>query len=169
MDTALAARRIIDYLKIHNLMLTAAESCTAGRISALISKVPGSGPVLESAYVVYSPSAKKRLLNVSTNTMDSFGLTSEAVAREMAIGALRDSPAQIAVATTGVAGPDPMDGISPGTVCFAWAFTGIKPLAAFTKTCHFLGDREAVMDQAAIYALTGLPEFHKRWLNGESG
>ncbi|WP_123567716.1 CinA family protein [Pseudomonas vranovensis] len=72
---------ICDYLQAHGLMLTTAESCTAGCIVALLSQIPGSGCVLESGYVVYSPEAKQRLLNVSADTIDRFGLTSEAVAR----------------------------------------------------------------------------------------
>ena len=57
----------LDYLKAHKLVLTTAESCTAGAMVALLAAVPGTGEVLESGYVVYSPSAKKRLLGVSFN------------------------------------------------------------------------------------------------------
>lgn len=103
---------------------------------ALLAAVPGTGEVLESGYVVYSPSAKKRLLGVSPQTIERYGLTSEAVAWEMALGALKDSDATVAIASTGVAGPQPQDGIAPGTVCFAWAFAG-EPLAVFTRSQRF--------------------------------
>ena len=112
------------YLRTHNLVLTTAESCTAGAMVSLLAAVPGTGEVLESGYVVYSPSAKRRLLGVSQQTIERYGLTSEAVAWEMALGALKDSDATVAIASTGVAGPEPQDGIAPGTVCFAWAFAG---------------------------------------------
>lgn len=101
----------LEYLKAHKLVLTTAESCTAGAMVALLAAVPGTGEVLESGYVVYSPSAKKRLLGVNPQTIERYGLTSEAVAWEMALGALKDSDATVAIASTGVAGPQPQDAI----------------------------------------------------------
>jgi PncC family amidohydrolase len=112
----------VDYLRGRLLILTTAESCTAGKIVTLLSEVEGSGELIESGYVVYSPQAKQRLLHVSPLTIETFNLTSVEVAREMALGALRGSSANVAVATTGILGPDDVDGIPPGTVCFAWAF-----------------------------------------------
>ena len=161
-----AVQAVLDYLKENQLLLTTAESCTAGRMVALLSEIPGSGEVLESGYVVYSPTAKQRLLGVSAHTIDQFGLTSIAVAQEMAVGALKDSPATVAVATTGVAGPDPQGDIAPGTLCFAWAFAG-EPIAVFTRTLHFGGEREAVLHQAALYGLEQIQPFHQRCLRGE--
>jgi len=80
---------------------------------ALLAAFPGTGEVLESGYVVYSPSAKKRLLGVSAQTIERYGLTSEPVAWEMALGALKDSDANVVIATTGVAGPSPASGFYP--------------------------------------------------------
>lgn len=151
-DPVLAA---LGYLKENHLILTTAESCTAGCMVALLAAVPGTGEVLESGYVVYSPSAKKRLLGVSAETIERYGLTSEAVAREMALGALRDSDANVVIATTGVAGPAPESGIPPGTMCFAWAFAG-EPIAVFTRTQRFFGERSEVMRQGALFGLTRL-------------
>ncbi|MEJ5863372.1 CinA family protein [Pseudomonas farsensis] len=156
----------LDYLKANNLMLTTAESCTAGSMVALLAQVPGTGEVLESGYVVYAPSAKQRLLGVSSVTIERYGLTSEAVAWEMALGALKDSQATVAIATTGVAGPAPEGGVAPGTLCFAWAFAG-EPLAVFTRTQRFFGTREEVMHQGALYGLGKLAHYHQRWLRGE--
>lgn len=159
---------VVNYLKEHDLYLATAESCTAGLIAAALGAVPGSGQIMESGYVVYSPQAKHRLLGVNYPTIDTFGLTSEAVAREMATGALLDSEANVAVATTGVAGPDPMDDIPPGTVCFAWAFAMHGERATFTRTERFFGDREAVIRQASHYALAGIMTCHARALAGET-
>lgn len=156
----------LDYLKAHKLVLTTAESCTAGAMVALLAAVPGTGEVLESGYVVYSPSAKKRLLGVSPQTIERYGLTSEAVAWEMALGALKDSDATVAIASTGVAGPQPQDGIAPGTVCFAWAFAG-EPLAVFTRSQRFFGERADVIRQGALYGFSHLAHYHQRWLRGE--
>ena len=162
-DPVLAA---LGYLKDNRLILTTAESCTAGCMVALLAAVPGTGEVLESGYVVYSPSAKKRLLGVSAETIERYGLTSETVAWEMALGALRDSDANVVIATTGVAGPVPESGIPPGTMCFAWAFAG-EPIAVFTRTQRFSGERSEVMRQGALFGLTRLSNYHQRWLRGE--
>jgi len=162
-DPVLAA---IGYLKDHQLILSTAESCTAGCMVAMLAAVPGTGEVLESGYVVYSPSAKKRLLGVSGETIERYGLTSEPVAWEMALGALRDSDANVVIATTGVAGPGPESGVPPGTMCFAWAFAG-EPVAVFTRTQRFFGERTDVMRQGAQFGLTRLAHYHQRWLRGE--
>lgn len=157
---------VLTYLKTHKLTLTTAESCTAGRMAAMLSEKSGTGEVLESSYVVYSPAAKQRILGVQSLTIEAFGLTSEEVAREMALGALTDSPVKVCIATTGVAGPDAQDDIPPGTVCFAWAFAD-RPIAVFTCTHLFCGDRQAVIQQAAVYGLEQLAYCHQRWLRGE--
>lgn len=159
-------QEVLDYLKANDLLLTTAESCTAGRMVALLAEKPGVGEVLESGYVVYSPAAKQRLLGVSAVTIERYGLTSEPVAWEMALGALKDSTANVAIATTGVAGPDATDGIAPGTLCFAWGFAG-DPVAVFTQTQRFFGPRTDVLRQGAVFGLTRLMHFHKRWLRGE--
>lgn len=159
---------VVKYLMDHSLYLATAESCTAGLIAAALGAVPGGGKIMESGYVVYSPAAKHRLLGVSFDTIDAHGLTSEEVAREMAVGALLDSEANVAVATTGVAGPEPMDDIAPGTVCFSWAFTHAHKQAVFTHTEVFTGDREEVIHQAAHHALAGIKAYHQRIVKGES-
>ncbi|SEI43525.1 CinA family protein [Pseudomonas sp. NFR16] len=160
--------RVVEYLKEHSLLLATAESCTAGRIVALLAEVPGSGSLVECGYVVYSPEAKQRLLGVSADTIAQFNLTSLEVAREMALGALADSPANVAVATTGLCGNEDVDGIPAGTVCFAWAFVTGQRVAVFTRKERFFGDREGLQHQAALHALESLPDFHRRALNGES-
>lgn len=157
----LATTQVINYLKQNDLVLTTAESCTAGLIIAQLSDVDGSGAVLECGYVVYSEAAKKRLLAVKQTTIDRFNLTSEEVAREMAAGALNDSTANVAVATTGVAGPDAVDGIAPGTVCFAWAFQLLDRLHLISETRRFHGNRHSVQKQSAHYAIEQISPHHR--------
>lgn len=77
------AQILVDYLRDHDLRLTTAESCTAGQIVTLLAEVPGSGSLIESGYVVYSPEAKQRLLGVSPRTIKTFNLTSREVAEEI--------------------------------------------------------------------------------------
>lgn len=160
--------KTVAYLSEHALVVTTAESCTAGRIVALLAEIPGSGALVECGYVVYSPEAKQRLLGVRSTTIKTFNLTSVEVAREMAIGALRDSPAKVAIATTGLCGNEDMDGIPAGTVCFAWAFMNDGQLSVFTRRHRFFGDRTAMQQDAALHALEHLPVFHRRVLAGET-
>ena len=116
----------------------------------------------------YIHQAKNRLLGVSPNTMANFNLTSKEVAREMALGALRDSPANTAIATTGLCGEEDVDGIPAGTVCFAWGFLLQGKTGVFTRQRRFFGDRRSMQLQAATYGLGQLPHFHRRMLEGET-
>jgi PncC family amidohydrolase len=159
----------VHYLREHSLLLTTAESCTAGKIVTLLSEVEGSGKLIESGYVVYSPEAKQRLLSVSPSTIETFNLTSCEVAREMALGALHDSTANVAVATTGILGPEDVDGIPAGTICFAWAYQTESGLSVFSREHRFSGSRCQVQRMAADYSLQLLPYFHLRALAGERG
>lgn len=160
------AQRFIDYLQANKLCLATAESCTAGTIIALLADIPGSGSLMDCGYVVYSEAAKKRLLDVKRETIERFTLTSEEVAREMAIGALRDSDANAAIATTGIVGSEPMDGIPPGTICFAWAFDlpnaqRKKQLSVFSETRRYQGERPELRNIAARHALERFAHFHQ--------
>jgi PncC family amidohydrolase len=164
-----SAADLIKYLEQHDLKLATAESCTGGLIISLLADVEGSGARMDCGYVVYSPEAKQRLLNVRQATIDTFNLTSQEVAREMAAGALRDSTANVVVANTGVAGPDPVDGIAPGTVCVAWGFQRGRELILFSRTERFRGDRQQVRRQAAEHSIDRIVHFHQRMLAGERG
>jgi PncC family amidohydrolase len=163
------ANQTVDYLRRHALILTTAESCTAGEIVMMLSAVQGSGDLIECGYVVYSPQAKQRLLHVNPDTIETFNLTSVEVAREMALGALCDSTANVAVATTGILGPEDVDGIAAGTVCFAWAFQSAEEHCVFSRQQWFPGTRCEVQSAASEYALQQLPHFHRRALHGERG
>jgi nicotinamide-nucleotide amidase len=157
----------VAYLRKHSLVLTTAESCTAGKIVTLLSEVEGSGAFIECGYVVYSPQAKQRLLHVSAYTIKTFNLTSVEVAKEMALGALQDSTANVAVATTGILGPEDVDGIPAGTICFAWAFQSKDVKSVFIHEHRFFGTRCHVQTEATEYALQRLPHFHEQALLGE--
>lgn len=162
--TADRLQQVADYLCAHALVLTTAESCTAGLIAAHLADVPGAGKSLESAFVVYSPEAKQRHLAVKLETMERHNLTSEPVACEMARGALRNSDANLAIANTGVT-DDTDPAIEPGTQCFAWCFAArdTLPEKTFSETRRFSGDRNAIREQAALHALTRIPLWHARW------
>ena len=155
------ARQVASYLETHHLVLVTAESCTAGLIASRLADVAGAGGVLEGAFVVYSVLAKQKHLGVKPSTIEEHGLSSEAVALEMARGALARSDANVAIANTGVA-DDSDPATQPGTQCFAWVFrTGPLTEQAFTETRVFAGSRNEVRIAAADHALAELVEHHR--------
>ncbi len=136
-----------------------AESCTGGWIAKSITDVPGSSAVFGYGIVSYSNGAKESMLGVSNATIEEHGAVSEAVVNEMAKGALRLSGADIAVAVSGVAGPDGGTEEKPvGTVWFAWAVRDGSD-ALVDATCEqFSGDRELVRELTVAHALQGILE-----------
>jgi nicotinamide-nucleotide amidase len=107
------------------LRLAAAESCTGGLVGALLTEIPGSSSVFERGFVVYSNRAKQEMLGVAEEVLAEHGAVSEATARAMALGALANSAAEIAVGVTGIAGPDGGTAEKPvGLVHFACARRG---------------------------------------------
>ncbi|BCO30036.1 hypothetical protein TspCOW1_01390 [Thiohalobacter sp. COW1] len=136
------------------VMLTVAESCTGGWLAKVITDTPGSSHWFERGFVTYTNAAKQDLLGVSPATLEAQGAVSEATVREMAAGALAHSRAQLAVAISGIAGPEGGTEDKPvGTVCFAWNRLHQAPRA---ETLKLPGDREAVRRQAVERALYGL-------------
>jgi nicotinamide-nucleotide amidase len=101
-----AARRLIEAAKTRGFKLATAESCTGGLIAATLAAIPGASAVLERGFVTYSNGAKTELLGVPTELIERKGAVSTEVALAMVDGALKHSPADIAVAVTGIAGPD---------------------------------------------------------------
>lgn len=91
--------------KSNNLRIATAESCTGGLVSAALTEVPGASQVFDRGFVTYSNEAKRGLLGVPAPTILEHGAVSEETARAMALGALNNSLADIALAVTGVAGP----------------------------------------------------------------
>ena len=111
-------------------MIATAESCTGGLVAGLLTEIPGSSAILERGLVVYSNEAKIDLLGVPAATIERHGAVSEATARAMAEGALKASPADVAVSVTGIAGPDGGTPMKPvGLVHFACARRGASIVA----------------------------------------
>ncbi|MDJ0794654.1 MAG: nicotinamide-nucleotide amidohydrolase family protein [Woeseiaceae bacterium] len=136
-----------------------AESCTGGWIAKSITDVPGSSAVFGYGIVSYSNGAKESMLGVSNATIEEHGAVSEAVVNEMAKGALRLSGADIAVAVSGVAGPDGGTEEKPvGTVWFAWAVRDGSDALIDVNCEQFSGDRELVRELTVAHALQGILE-----------
>ncbi|MFP3647481.1 CinA family protein [Paraburkholderia sp. SIMBA_054] len=156
------ARQVVSFLGSRGLKLVTAESCTAGLIASCLAEVPGSGACLDVGFVTYSPSGKAGFLGVRHSTMQAHGLTSEAVAREMAQGALQQeaSCADVAGSNTGVADAAPSEGPPPGTQCFAWAYRQRDgQIVTFAETRRFSGGRNEIRRQAARYALSRIEHY----------
>lgn len=143
-------------LLAQHLMLVTAESCTAGGVAFAVTLSPGSSQWFDRGYVTYANEAKLQMLGVAPAYLRDFGAVSEPVARAMALGALSQGGAHVAVATTGIAGPTGATEAKPvGTVCFAWAIRRDPTQAAWvkTETRRFDGDRAAVRTQSVIHVL----------------
>jgi len=134
--------------------ITTAESCTGGGVAHAITAVAGSSSWFEQGFVTYSNRAKEEQLEVKPILIESSGAVSGAVAVAMAEGALEKSGADIAVAITGVAGPDGGSDEKPvGTVWIAWS---LRHGRTFSRLFHFENGRKQVREQAVKAAFDGL-------------
>lgn len=104
-DIVAAAKRIIDACSARKLTIATAESCTGGLVAGALTEIAGSSAVVLCGFVTYSNEAKQRMLGVPEQTLIDHGAVSQETARAMALGALSNSPADISVAITGIAGP----------------------------------------------------------------
>ena len=115
------ATQVVKVAKAKGLMIATAESCTGGMIAASLTDVGGSSAVFDRGFVTYSYPSKTEMLNVSEDMLKEFGAVSEPVARQMALGALNASNADITIAVTGVAGPGADGAKAEGLVWFGLA------------------------------------------------
>jgi len=146
-------------LKKKGWLLATAESVTAGGISELITDIAGSSEWFDCGFATYSNSSKTQLLGVSEALIAQLGAVSEEVAADMAKGALINTHADVALSTTGIAGPaGAVPGKPVGTVCFGWAHGKI----IHTERLVFSGDRHAVREQTIAHSLKGLLKFLDR-------
>lgn len=137
-----AAASLLDLLRAGGLTIATAESCTGGLVSAALTAVPGSSDAVLAGFVTYSNAMKTRLLGVPEGVLASVGAVSEDCARHMATGALEGSGAEIAVSTTGIAGPGGGSAEKPvGLVYIGGARRGGR---ATVQRHVFPGDRAAV-------------------------
>jgi PncC family amidohydrolase len=132
------------------IQIAVAESCTGGEVAHRITSVAGSSAYFQGGIVSYSNTAKHSLLGVSQAILDNPGAVSEACARAMVEGVRRVFGADVAVSTTGIAGPSGGTARKPvGLVYIAAA----GPHGTVVQEHHFRGDRAAIMDAAATAAL----------------
>ncbi|MCL2163524.1 MAG: CinA family protein [Oscillospiraceae bacterium] len=129
--------------------LSLAESCTGGRIASCLTSIPGASKVLKGGAVTYSNESKVDLLGVSEDTLKAHGAVSSQVAEEMAMGALSRFGADIALASTGIAGPGGGSKEKPvGLVYLAISMGGKSKV----KKLNFIGGRERIIRFACLHA-----------------
>ncbi len=147
------ARQVVEQNAALGRKVALAESCTGGLVAAALTEIPGSSAVLDRAFVTYSNEAKQEALGVAGDIIDAFGAVSVACVFAMARGALERSHADVAVAISGVAGPDGGSETKPvGTVVFARAIRGSDKPDAESRLFEEK-DRAGVRLQATLCAL----------------
>lgn len=148
------ARKVVAANRVAGRMLATAESCTGGLVAAALTEVPGSSAVFDRGFVTYSNEAKMESLGVASDIIETFGAVSIACVWAMAKGALERSNADVAVAISGVAGPDGGTDLKPiGTVVFALAIRNAEGEPE-GELKHFDGkDRSEIRAQATLCAL----------------
>lgn len=135
------ATKLVSACDAKGVRLATAESCTGGLIAAAITDVPGSSAVFDRGFVTYSNEAKAEMLAVEPDAIGEHGAVSHEVAVQMALGAIKRSHANLAVAVTGVAGP------GGGTVA--------KPIGLVHVALARRGDDEALLESEARLMLDG--------------
>lgn len=153
------AAALVEELAESGKAVATAESCTGGWVAKAITDVAGSSAVFGYGIVSYSNGAKESMIGVQNQTLEDHGAVSSEVVEEMAKGTLRLSGADIAVAVSGVAGPDGGTKEKPvGMVWFGWAVRDGANALVDTRCEQFTGDRELVREASVAYALQGVRE-----------
>ena len=148
---------VADHLLSQGRQIVTAESCTGGWIAKVCTDLPGSSRWFRGGAVVYSDELKTAMLGVRPRTLAETGAVSEATVREMAVGALERLGGDVAVAVSGIAGPDGgTPGKPVGTVWLAWAARSRAGPFTRAQLHRFEGDREQVRLQAVVTALAGV-------------
>jgi nicotinamide-nucleotide amidase len=140
---------IVRVLRDRAETVATAESLTGGLVCAVLTSVPGSSAVVRGGLVVYATELKASLAGVAGNALHQYGSVHPVIAEQLAQGALRRCRASWGLGLTGVAGPDPQDGVSPGTVHIGLADVS----RTVVRTVHTGGDRHEVRSTAVRDAL----------------
>ncbi len=142
--------RLFDILKLKKLRLSTAESFTTGKIASSVLENPGASKVFHEGIVCYSNKSKLFRLGVHHDDIAREGAVSSIVAYQMALGLLREAECDIAIATTGIAGPKSDNTDKPVGLCFI--AIGMRD-GIHTYRMNFAGDREAVTEKAINKAM----------------
>ncbi|MFT4747446.1 MAG: nicotinamide-nucleotide amidase [Congregibacter sp.] len=150
-DITQLAQRLGNKLFAKGWQISCAESCTGGGIGYAITSISGSSAWFKKGYITYSNDAKQELLGVTEQTLIQHGAVSAATVEEMAAGAAKQANAEVAVAISGIAGPDGGTSEKPvGTVWFGFFING----QSMSQKQLITGDRQAVRIKAIEFALS---------------
>ena len=154
-NTRNTVEKLIKTLSRQKQTVSFAESCTGGRIAAAFTAIPGASNILHGSVVSYSNEIKHRWLDVSRETLETYGAVSRACVEEMLNGIQKLAESDYAIAVSGIAGPTGGTELKPvGTV-----YIGIKtPFSQEVYHCHFHGSREEIQEQSVIFAVRKLDE-----------
>lgn len=154
---------VVELLRANGLTATCAESCTGGLLSARLVNVPGVSEIYKSGLVTYSNKAKRKLLGVKKATLQKYGAVSEQTAEEMAKGAAALTKADVAVAVTGIAGPDGGTKEKPvGTVYIACSVKGKTVVKKYQFSGNRSKVREATVSEALVLMRSCILEYFSR-------
>ncbi|GAA8098600.1 nicotinamide-nucleotide amidohydrolase family protein [Helicobacter pylori] len=153
-DNQKSANTIIEHLKSLGLKMAVAESCSGGLLSHAFTSISGASAVFMGGVVCYSEEVKRELLKVNATTLKVFGVYSEECVKEMLSGVFLNFKADLALAISGVAGPNGGSKANPvGTVYIGAQRLGSQ---AFIDRCFFKGDRESIQNKSVEHALNML-------------
>lgn len=153
LDDRTVEAAVVERLRARSETVAVAESATGGAVVARLISVPGASQVVRGGVVAYSDAAKRDVVGVSADLLERHGSVGEPVTRELALRVRERFGADWGVATTGVAGPDPVADLAVGTA--VWAVAG--PHGGLTvRTGRFDGDREAIQKRLTGAALEAL-------------
>ena len=144
-------RTVVELLSKNGLSITAAESCTGGLVCGKIVNVAGASEVFRGGYITYSNKQKRNVIGVKKSTLEKYGAVSEQVAAEMAKGVLEVSKADVAISTTGIAGPG--GGTPEKPVGLVYIGCAVKN-KVYVEKFNFSGSRNKVRESTVVAALS---------------
>ncbi|MDR2113690.1 MAG: nicotinamide-nucleotide amidohydrolase family protein [Bifidobacteriaceae bacterium] len=150
LDNETRANSLVKLLREHNLTVATAESLTGGLVSAVIVDVPRASEVLRGAVVAYANEVKRDVLGVDAELLEERGAVNATTAAQMALGVRKLLGADVGISTTGVAGPDPADGVEPGTAIVACSWAKEEPAV---RVLRLQGSRAEIRTQVVTRAL----------------
>lgn len=155
--------KLQDLLREQKLSITTAESCTGGLIASKITEISGSSDIFNGAVITYSNEVKSQELKVKKETLEKYGAVSVQVVDEMLEGVIKKFGANLAIAVSGIAGPNGGTKNKPvGTVVIGIRLQNSDKII---EVCHFTGDRIEVQKKAANYSLAKILKFLQKTLD----
>jgi len=150
-DLTILSNSIVKGCREISWKLTTAESCTGGIISAAITSVSGSSKIFDQGFIVYSDEAKSTSLEISSDLINIHGAVSSAIAKEMALAALKKTNADISIAVTGIAGPE--GGTKEKPVGLIYLAIGVKNQIEKIIELRLSGTRDQIRLETAKISL----------------